>query len=37
MPYIKRDLEKNLFLSQEYAAILITGPRQVEKPPFFVG
>lgn len=32
MPYIKRDLEeKILSLSKEYAAILITGPRQVGK------
>ena len=32
MPYIKRDLEKKILsLSQEYAAILITGPRQVGK------
>lgn len=32
MPYIKRDLEeKILSLSNEYAAILITGPRQVGK------
>lgn len=32
MPYIKRDLEKKILsLSKEYAAILITGPRQVGK------
>ena len=32
MAYIKRDLEeKILSLSSEYAAILITGPRQVGK------
>ena len=32
MAYIKRDLEeKILSLSKEYAAILITGPRQVGK------
>ena len=32
MPYIKRDLEKKILsLSQEYPAILITGPRQVGK------
>lgn len=32
MPYIKRDLEgKILSLSQEYSAVLITGPRQVGK------
>lgn len=32
MAYIKRDLEKKILsLSQEYSAILITGPRQVGK------
>lgn len=32
MPYIKRDLEsKILTLSNEYAAVMITGPRQVGK------
>ena len=32
MAYIKRDLEdKVLSLSEEYSAILITGPRQVGK------
>lgn len=32
MGYIKRDMEsKILSLSQEYACILITGPRQVGK------
>ena len=37
MAYIKRDLEeKILSLSSEYAAILITGPRQVGKNEFYV-
>ena len=32
MSYIKRDIEnKILSLSQEYACILVTGPRQVGK------
>ena len=37
MAYIRRDLEeKILSLSEEYSAILITGPRQVGKLLFCV-
>ena len=32
MPYIKRDIENKITaLSEEYACILLTGPRQVGK------